>query len=76
MFFRDVIGQQDVIERLVKDAQAGTVPHALLFCGPEGVGKLQTAIAFARYLLTALKSCFCLLQGTQSAGRGGPACPS
>ena len=40
-----------MIERLVKDAQQGTVPHALLFCGPEGVGKLQTAIAFARYLL-------------------------
>ena len=51
MYFRDVIGQQDVIERLVKDAQAGTVPHALLFCGPEGTGKLQTAIAFSRYLL-------------------------
>ena len=62
MYFRDIIGQQDVIERLVKDAQAGTVPHALLFCGPEGVGKLQTAIAFARYLLcrdkgTAADSC-------------------
>ena len=40
-----------MIERLVKDAQAGTVPHALLFAGPEGTGKLQTAIAFARYLL-------------------------
>ena len=51
MFFRDIIGQQEVIERLIKDAQAGTVPHALLFCGPEGTGKLQTAIAFARYLL-------------------------
>jgi len=51
MYFKDIIGQQEVIERLVKDAQAGTVPHALLFCGPEGVGKLQTAIAFARYLL-------------------------
>ena len=62
MFFRDIIGQQEVIERLIKDAQAGTVPHALLFCGPEGVGKLQTAIAFARYLLcrdkgTAADSC-------------------
>ena len=62
MYFKDVIGQQEVIERLVKDAQAGTVPHALLFCGPEGVGKLQTAIAFARYLLcrdkgTAADSC-------------------
>ena len=39
------------MERLVKDAQAGTVPHALLFTGPEGTGKLQTAVAFARYLL-------------------------
>ena len=62
MYFRDIIGQTEVIERLVKDAQAGTVPHALLFCGPEGVGKLQTAIAFARYLLcrdkgTAADSC-------------------
>ena len=51
-----------MIERLIKDAQAGTVPHALLFCGPEGTGKLQTAIAFARYLLcrdkgTATDSC-------------------
>lgn len=51
MYFKDIIGQQEVIERLVKDAQRGTVPHALLFCGPEGTGKLQTAIAFARYLL-------------------------
>ena len=62
MYFKDIIGQQEVIERLVKDAQAGTVPHALLFCGPEGVGKLQTAIAFSRYLLcrdkgTAAESC-------------------
>ena len=67
MFFRDIIGQQEVIERLVKDAQAGTVPHALLFCGPEGVGKLQTAIAFARYLL-------CRDKGTGSDSCG--TCPS
>ena len=62
MYFKDIIGQQEVIERLVKDAQAGSVPHALLFCGPEGTGKLQTAIAFSRYLLcrdkgTATDSC-------------------
>ena len=67
MYFRDIIGQQDVIERLVKDAQAGTVPHALMFCGPEGVGKLQTAIAFARYLLCRDKG-----TGTDSCGT----CPS
>lgn len=67
MYFKDIIGQQDVIERLVKDAQAGTVPHALLFCGPEGVGKLQTAIAFARYLLCRDKGA-----GADSCGT----CPS
>ena len=67
MFFKDIIGQQEVIERLVKDAQAGTVPHAMLFCGPEGVGKLQTAIAFARYLLCRDKG-----QAQESCGT----CPS
>ena len=67
MFFKDIIGQQEVIERLIKDAQAGTVPHALLFCGPEGVGKLQTAIAFARYLLCRDKG-----TGADSCGT----CPS
>jgi DNA polymerase-3 subunit delta' len=68
MFFKDIIGQQEVIERLVKDAQQGTVPHALLFCGPEGVGKLQTAIAFARYLLCRDKG-----SGADSCGTC-PAC--
>ena len=67
MYFKDIIGQQEVIERLVKDAQAGTVPHALLFCGPEGVGKLQTAIAFARYLLCRDKG-----DSAESCGK----CPS
>ena len=67
MFFRDVIGQQEVIGQLIKDAQAGTVPHALLFCGPEGTGKLQTAIAFSRYLLCRDKG-----TGTESCGT----CPS
>ena len=56
-----------MIERLVKDAQAGTVPHALLFCGPEGTGKLQTAIAFSRYLLCRDKG-----SATDSCGT----CPS
>ena len=68
MYFRDIIGQQEVIERLVKDAQAGTVPHALLFTGPEGTGKLQTAIAFARYLLCRDKA-----DSTDSCGKC-PAC--
>ena len=51
MYFRDIVGQEDVIGRLRRMADSGTVPHALLFAGPEGTGKLQTAVAFARYLL-------------------------
>lgn len=51
MFFRDVVGQEEVISKLVADADKGTVPHALLFRGREGTGKMQTALAFARYLL-------------------------
>ena len=53
MYFKDILGQEDVIGRLVQDARKGIVPHALLLAGPEGTGKLQTAIAFARYLLCA-----------------------
>lgn len=50
MFFRDVIGQTQVKERLIKEAQEGRVAHALLFTGSEGTGKLAMAIAYARYL--------------------------
>lgn len=51
MFFRDVTEQKEVVRQLVTDADRGTVPHALLFRGQEGTGKMQTALAFARYLL-------------------------
>lgn len=51
MYFRDIIGQQDTVSRLRNDADRGIVPHALLFCGPEGTGKMPAALAFARYLL-------------------------
>lgn len=51
MYFRDIVAQETVIQRLLADARKGTVPHALLFSGPEGTGKMQTALAFAHYLL-------------------------
>ena len=50
MFFRDVIGQKNVKEQLIKNAQDGKIAHAQLFCGGEGVGKLPLAIAYARYI--------------------------
>lgn len=46
-----VIGQQAVRQRLHADLAAGRVAHALLFCGPEGAGKLALAIEFAQALL-------------------------
>lgn len=50
MFFREVIGQQEIKERLVRTAKEGFIPHAQLFCGPEGIGKLPLAVAYAQYL--------------------------
>lgn len=50
MFFRDVIGQEEAKRRLIREAKEGKIAHARLFCGPEGIGKLPLAIAYARYL--------------------------
>lgn len=47
-----VIGQQDIKDRLERLVTEEKVPHALLFCGPEGVGKMALAMYFACYLLT------------------------
>lgn len=48
--FEDVIGQEEVKKRLIADAESGNIPHALMFCGPQGCGKMQLALAFAHYL--------------------------
>lgn len=50
MFFKDIIGQEDVKEQLISSVKKGIIPHARLFCGPEGVGKLSLAISYAQYL--------------------------
>ena len=50
MFFKDVIGQEEAKQRLIREAKKGKIAHARLFCGPEGIGKLPLAIAYARYL--------------------------
>lgn len=51
MDFSDVIGQDAVSSRLVQMVKEDRLPHALLFCGPEGTGKMALAMAFACYLL-------------------------
>jgi DNA polymerase-3 subunit delta' len=50
MFFKDIIGQKEVKERLTCTAREGIIPHAQLFCGPEGIGKFPLALAYAQYL--------------------------
>ena len=51
MLFTDIIGQEAIKQKLIKDAQDGRVPHALMLCGKEGCGALPLAVAFAQYLL-------------------------
>lgn len=48
--FRDVIGQEAAKQRLLQEAGEGRIPHAQLFCGPGGAGKLPLALAYAKYL--------------------------
>ena len=50
MKFKEIIGQQEIINRLTKSVDENRVSHALLFSGPAGTGKLAISIAFAQYL--------------------------
>ena len=50
MFFKDIIGQEEAKKHLITEVKEGRIPHAQLFCGPEGVGKLPLAIAYARFI--------------------------
>ena len=51
MHFNQVIGQQRVKESLTRLVDAERIPHAMLFLGPGGCGKLALAIALAQYIL-------------------------
>jgi len=46
-----VVGHDTVRDALRASVAADRLPHALLFSGPEGVGKRTLAVAFARELL-------------------------
>jgi len=51
MKFSQVLGLNHLKHHLTSSADAGRVPHAQLFVGPEGCGTLPMAIAYAQYLL-------------------------
>ena len=50
MYFKDIIGLNEIKTHLIDSVKQGHIPHARLFHGPAGVGKLPLAIAYARYL--------------------------
>ena len=50
MLFSDIIGQHDTKKQLIRTVTEQRIPHAQLFRGPEGVGKLALAIAYAQYI--------------------------
>lgn len=50
MFFRKVIGQTHIKQQLLENARNRHLPHALLFSGPAGSGKMPMALALARYV--------------------------
>ncbi|QGY44608.1 DNA polymerase III subunit delta [Maribellus comscasis] len=50
MFFSDVIGQNDIKQRLIRSVKDERISHAQLFAGPEGTGKLGLALAYAQYI--------------------------
>lgn len=50
MFFRDIIGQEDIKRKLIDEVNEGRIAHAKLLYGREGTGKLPLALAYARYV--------------------------
>ncbi|SDF01645.1 DNA polymerase III subunit delta' [Sporolituus thermophilus] len=65
MFWDEIVGHAETIKMLQGMLRSGRLPHALLFAGPEGVGKTLVAKALAASLLC---------QGAVRPCGGCPAC--
>jgi len=50
MRFKDIPGHKEIKNELIALVNNNRVPHAILFTGPKGNGKLALALAFASYL--------------------------
>lgn len=51
MFWDEIVGHDDNLKMLQTMLHAGRLPHALLFAGPDGIGKMMVAKATAAALL-------------------------
>ena len=49
--FESVLGQEHLTQNLIGAFQRGHLPHAMLFVGPDGVGKDAVALELARLIL-------------------------
>ncbi|MDX1283443.1 MAG: DNA polymerase III subunit delta [Draconibacterium sp.] len=50
MFFKDVVGQDNIKQRLILSVRDERISHAQLFSGHSGTGKLAMALAYAQYI--------------------------
>ena len=50
MFFKQVIGQQEVKNKLIRSVKDGRISHAQLFLGTEGSGNLAMALAYIQFI--------------------------
>ena len=57
--WKDIIGHRQQIESLRTLIVEGRVPHALLFCGADGIGKRRVAYALAASLLCGKEKAPC-----------------
>jgi len=51
MLFSEILGLAHIKKHLAISANAGRIPHAQLFVGPEGCGLLPMALAYAQYII-------------------------
>ena len=65
--FRDIVGQDAIVQTLIHQVESGRIAHAYLFCGSRGTGKTTTAKVLARAI-----NCTQLQPGAQPCG----ICPS
>ena len=51
MLFKDILGLTHIKNHLASSADAGRIPHAQMFVGPEGSGTLTMALAYMQYVV-------------------------
>ena len=50
MLFKEIIGQDNIKQRLINSVKENRISHSQLFFGSEGCGKLALALAYAQYI--------------------------